>query len=99
MHSLSFHSLRIALAASLAASSALPASALTLRNLEPKPQTVTLIEGGEERTLTVGPKQPLAGICPKGCIVELNNGDRYAFDGPEAIALEDGLLFFDELAD
>jgi hypothetical protein len=89
-------SLRLALAAALVAASAAPVSALTLRNLEAKPQTIILIEGDEQQTLTVGPKQPLAGICLKGCVVELDNGDRYAFDGPEAIALEDGLLFFDD---
>ena len=72
--------------------------AITLINRDSSDQKLIVIEGDKqsERTVKAGEKLEL---CEKGCVIRLPDGEDYDFDGTEAVSLEEGLLFLDNVED
>lgn len=71
------------------------ATAANLTNYDEKAQTVTLTEGEKQTSITLIPEKTVEGICIKGCILTLSNGDEYEFHGNEIIAIEEGEIYVD----
>lgn len=74
---------------------ALPASALTISNVDPDPHTVTVTAGTDKKELTVEPDQQVEAVCAEGCMIELENGEQYQMQGGETVSIEDGVIFVD----
>jgi hypothetical protein len=74
---------------------ALPASALTISNVDPDPHTITVTAGTDTKQVTVEPDQQVDAVCTEGCLVELENGEQYQMQGGEAVSIEDGVIFVD----
>jgi hypothetical protein len=74
---------------------ALPASALTISNVDPDPHTITVTAGTDVKQVTVEPDQQVDAVCTEGCLVELENGEQYQMQGGEAVSIEDGVIFVD----
>ena len=53
-----------------------PAQALTISNIDPKPHKLTVIAGGSSNELTVEPEKQVDAACSSGCKVKLENGDQ-----------------------
>ena len=77
--------------------SALPAQALTISNIDPDPHTVTIKAGGNSTELTIAPQAVVEPACEPNCTVELENGEQYEMEGGEEVAIEDGILFVDDV--
>ena len=93
-------SIRIApafLVASLQFSSA--AFAATVSNRDDSDRTVTIIEADARKDHIIKPNAVLEGICKKGCLIRLGDGDEdpYELDGSEVTSIEGGQLYDDEL--
>ena len=76
-----------------------PAQALTISNIDPKPQKVTVIAGGSSNELTVEPEKQVDAACSSGCKLKLENGDEYELKGGEIVSIEGGVLFVDHSPD
>jgi hypothetical protein len=74
---------------------ALPAEALTISNVDPKPHTITVKSGSESTELTLAPAQSVQPACQSGCTIELENGDVYELKGGEEATIDTGALFVD----
>lgn len=75
------------------------AYALSVTNRDGTDQKLTITETGKEpRDETVAPNGVLSNICPQGCVIQLQNGEEYEFDGNEVVSIEEGLMFLDEPA-
>ena len=77
--------------------SALPAQALTISNIDPDPHTVTIKAGGNSTELTIAPQAVVEPACEPNCTVELENGEQYEMEGGEEVAIEDGIIFVDDV--
>ncbi len=73
----------------------LPAEALTISNIDPKPHKITVKAGGESSELTIAPSAAVEPPCQSGCTIELENGDIYEMKGGEVTSIESGALFVD----
>jgi hypothetical protein len=73
------------------------ASAATLANRDDKDHKVTIIEGDAKADQTLKPQQIVDKICPKGCVVRLNDSedDEYQIDPEDMVSIEDGYLYHD----
>ncbi len=81
------------LATALAAGSA---QALTIKNEDAKAQKLEVTEGKSAKPLTVPPQQTVTAGCNGGCTVKIvSNGDEYDFKGPEAISIQDNVIYTD----
>lgn len=78
---------------------AVPAQALTISNIDPKPHKVTVIAGSSSNEVTVEPEKQVDAPCSDGCKVKLENGDEYELKGGETVSIEDGVLFVDHSPD
>ena len=74
---------------------ALPASALTISNVDPDAHTITVTAGTDTKQVTVEPDQQIDAVCAEGCRVELENGEQYQMQGGETVSIEDGVIFVD----
>lgn len=83
------------LAAAALVSSAAAGASLT--NRDDRDYKVTIVEGESSREHTVKPAGVLEGICPKGCVIRLNDSeeDEYELEGNEVVSIEDGSLYYD----
>lgn len=72
--------------------------ALSVTNRDGTDQKLTITEGEKQREEVVAPSKTLASICPAGCVIQLQNGEEYEFDGNEIVSIEEGLMFLDEPA-
>jgi hypothetical protein len=72
-----------------------PAQALTISNVDPKPHTITVQTGGDSAELTIEPNKAAEPSCQSGCIVELENGEKYEMKGNEEASIEGGIMFVD----
>jgi hypothetical protein len=72
--------------------------ALSVTNHDGTDQKLIIIEGEKQREETVAPNKTLSNICPAGCVIQLENGEEYEFDGQEVVSIEEGLMFLDEPA-
>jgi hypothetical protein len=87
-----------ALAAVVAFASLSSAHALSVTNRDGTDQKVTITEGDKQRLEVVAPSKTLQNVCPAGCVIQLQNGEEYEFDGNEIVSIEEGLMFLDEPA-
>lgn len=73
------------------------AHASTITNLDDKDHTITVIEAKSTRDQVLRPSATLKGICTKGCVIRLNDGDdsEYELKGSEVVSIEDGYLYYD----
>ena len=74
-----------------------PAQAATVTNRDAKDYKLTVLEGDKAQHLTLKPSAVLQDVCPKGCIVRLNDSenDEYELEGTEIVSIEDGYLYYD----
>jgi hypothetical protein len=77
----------------------LPAQALTISNIDPKPHKVTVVAGGSSSELTVEAGKQVDAACSDGCKVKLESGDEYELKGGETVSIEGGVLFVDHSPD
>jgi len=75
------------------------AFAATVSNRDDKDRTVTIIEADARKDHIIKPNEVLEGICEKGCLIRLGDGDddQYELDGSEVTSIEGGQLYDDEL--
>jgi hypothetical protein len=73
------------------------ASAATLANRDDKDHKVTIIEGDAKADQTLKPQQVVEKICPKGCVLRLNDSedDEYQLEPEDMVSIEDGYLYHD----
>jgi hypothetical protein len=74
-----------------------PAQAATVTNRDAKEYKLTVLEGDKAQHLMLKPSGVLQDVCPKGCIVRLNDSenDEYELEGTEIVSIEDGYLYYD----
>ena len=72
-------------------------SAVTIANHDEKEHKLTIIEGEAKTDQSLKPQQSLEKICPKGCVVRLNDSedDEYQLDPDDMVSIEDGYLYHD----
>lgn len=73
------------------------ASAATISNRDDKEQKITIIEGDAKADQVLKPQQVLEKICPKGCVIRLNDSedDEYQLDPEDVVSIEDGYMYHD----
>jgi hypothetical protein len=76
---------------------AAPSQAATVTNRDAKDYKLTVLEGDKSQSHTLKPSSVLQDVCPKGCIVRLNDSenDEYELEGTEIVSIEDGYLYYD----
>jgi hypothetical protein len=74
-----------------------PAQAATVTNRDAKEYKLTILEGDKAQHHVLKPSAVLPDLCPKGCIVRLNDSenDEYELEGTEIVSIEDGYLYYD----
>ena len=84
----------------LAAWSGAAIAAVSLTNRDDKDHKLTVVEDGGAKTTehNLKPMQVLEGICPKGCIIRLNDSeaDEYELEPGDKVSIEEGYLYYDE---
>ena len=72
-------------------------SAVTVTNRGDKEIKVSIIEGTATQDQVLPAGKVLDGVCQKGCIIRLNDSenDVYELEGPEAVSVEEGFLYYD----
>ncbi len=75
------------------------ADALTLTNRDEQDHKVTVIEGEKKTDFVVKPSESLADVCPKGCVIRLDDiadeDQDYELEGTETVSIEDGFLYYE----
>ncbi|MEQ1717402.1 MAG: hypothetical protein ABL907_15715 [Hyphomicrobium sp.] len=74
-----------------------PGQAVTLTNRDERDHKVTVVEGETKTDHVLKPNQVLEKICPKGCVVRLNDGDddEYQLEVDDIVSIEEGYLYHD----
>jgi hypothetical protein len=93
--------MRIVLSAAVAIvalASSTSAYALSVTNRDGTDQKITITEGEKQREEVIATTKTLSNVCPAGCVIQLQNGEEYEFDGNEIVSIEEGLMFLDEPA-
>jgi len=93
--------MRIVLSAAVAVIALVSGSsayALSVTNRDGTDQKITITEGQKQREEVVATTKTLSNVCPAGCVIQLQNGEEYEFDGNEIVSIEEGLMFLDEPA-
>ncbi|MCL4767788.1 MAG: hypothetical protein KJZ80_16295 [Hyphomicrobiaceae bacterium] len=87
----------LALSVAAAAFGAEAAAAVSLTNRDERDHKVTIVEGQSSQDHTLAPSAVLEGICPKGCVIRLNDSesDEYELEGNEIVSIEEGYLYYD----
>jgi hypothetical protein len=67
-------------------------------NRDERDYTVTIIEGEAKADHALKSAQTLSDVCLKGCTLRLNGSeeDTYLVAGSDAVAIEDGTVFYDQ---
>jgi hypothetical protein len=91
------------LAAVLIAAAAFPLGAadakMLVTNRDEKDHKLTvIIEGQSNREVIIKPTQVLEDVCPKGCVIRLNDNeeDEYQLEPDDEVSIEDGYLYYDK---
>lgn len=73
------------------------AAAVSLTNRDDRDHKITIVEGTSRQDHTLAPAAALEGICPKGCVIRLNDSedDEYELEGNEIVSIEEGYLYYD----
>ena len=87
----------VAASLSVALSLSPAAYASSLTNRDDKDYKVDVIEGKSTETSVLKPSAALQGICPKGCVIRLNDdvNNEYELSGSEDVSIEGGYLYYD----
>jgi hypothetical protein len=74
-----------------------PGAAVTLTNRDERDHKVTIVEGEIKTDHVLKPNQVLEKICPKGCVVRLNDvdDDEYQLEVDDIVSIEEGYLYHD----
>jgi hypothetical protein len=78
-------------------SSSTAAHAVSITNRDEQDHKVTVVEGESRADHVLKPAQTLEGICPRGCVVRLDDGqdDEYRLQAGDVVSIEDGSLYYD----
>jgi hypothetical protein len=70
---------------------------VSVTNRDDKDHKLTVVEGETRTDHVLKPTQVLEGICPKGCVIRLNDSDNdeYELEGTEVVSIEEGYLYYD----
>ena len=73
------------------------AAEVSLTNRDDRDYQITIVEGTNSQDHTLAPAAVLEGICPKGCVIRLNDNedDEYELEGNEVVSIEEGYLYYD----
>ncbi len=88
--------------ASIAAMTALvfastAAQALTMSNLDDRAYKLQIVEGGNTKSIEIGPKARLEGLCAARCQVTVDGDpDPYELESNDVVQLEEGQLYFED---
>jgi hypothetical protein len=71
--------------------------AASLSNRDDRDHKITIVEGEATADQVLKPQQALEGICPKGCVVRLNDNedDEYQIEATDVVSIEEGYLYYD----
>jgi hypothetical protein len=72
------------------------ALALTITNNDAANQKITIIEGDNAAELMLAPGQVGEQVCRSGCIIRMQNGDEYDFEGVEVVVIEGDALYLED---
>ena len=77
------------------------AGAVSVTNRDGSDHKVTVVEGEAKQDLVVKGGAVLNGICPKGCLISLDDSkdDPSELEGPEVTWIEGGVLLEEQLDD
>ncbi|MDX2155825.1 MAG: hypothetical protein SFW09_04865 [Hyphomicrobiaceae bacterium] len=75
-------------------------ASVSLTNRDDKDHKLTIVEDAGAKTTehNLKPMQVLEGICPKGCIVRIDDSeeDEYELEAGDKVSIEEGYLYYDE---
>lgn len=73
------------------------AEAVSVTNRDEREHKLTIIEGETRTDRTLKPEEVLPDICPKGCVIRLNDSDddEYEVEGGDVVSIEEGFLYYD----
>jgi hypothetical protein len=73
------------------------AFAASITNLDSKEYSFSVIEEDKTTDYTVSPSQMIENLCPNGCLIRLNSGekDEFEFQPEDVVVIEDGQLYLD----
>jgi hypothetical protein len=73
------------------------AQTASVTNRDDRDHKITIVEGDVSKDHTLKPNQMLEGICPKGCVLRLNDSDddEYQIEPTDIVSIEDGYLYYD----
>jgi hypothetical protein len=71
--------------------------AASLSNRDDRDHKITIVEGEASADQVLKPQQALEGICPKGCVIRLNDNedDEYQIETTDVVSIEEGYLYYD----
>lgn len=72
-------------------------SAVSIANRDSVDHKVTVIEGEQRQTRILKPAENVEDMCPKGCIVRLNdnNDSEYVLEPSDKVSIESGKIYLD----
>ena len=75
-------------------------AASTILNKSDRSWTFTIIASGTRTEHALSPGGVLKGVCSGGCIVVLEGAEdgSYVLEGNERVAIEDGVIYYDDAA-
>ena len=78
------------------------AHAGSITNRDDKDHKVTVIEGESKKDHVLKPNAALEGICPKGCLIRLNDNiddEPYELEGSDVISIDGGELWQEKVGE
>lgn len=71
------------------------AASITNRDEREHKLTIVTGEAGDSRVLK--PREAVSGLCPKGCVLRLNDDEiaAYELEGSDVVSIEDGFVYYD----
>ena len=78
------------------------AQAASITNRDDIDRTVTVIEGSTQKDHVLKPNAALEGICPKGCLIRLNDNvddEPYELEGSDSISIDGGELWQEKVGE
>ena len=73
------------------------AHAAKISNHDETEHKLSIAQGEETSVKTIKPQQSLDSLCPKACVVRIddNDEDEYELDAEDVVAIEDGVMYYD----
>ncbi len=72
-------------------------ASVSITNRDDRDHKVTLIEGEQKVDHVLKRDQTLQDVCPKGCVLRLNDvdDDEYQLEPGDVVSIEEGFLYYD----